>query len=87
MRNVDFEIPYLKQQAAKEQQQLADQERKHTEHLHSAVQAAKQYQQVSAFDSRHPCAHCNSISRLLCWVAQTLQWEPLLLYGLYERVG
>ncbi len=46
MRNVDFEIPYLKQQAAKEQQQLADFERKHNEHLHSAVQAARQYQQV-----------------------------------------
>ena len=48
MRNVDFEIPYLKQQAAKEQQQLVDFERKHNEHLHSAVQAAKHYQQVSA---------------------------------------
>lgn len=47
VRNVDFEIPYLKQQAAKEQQQLADLERKHTEHLHSAVHAARQYQQVS----------------------------------------
>ena len=46
VRNVDFEIPYLKQQAAKEQQQLADFERKHNEHLHSAVQAARQYQQV-----------------------------------------
>ena len=47
VRNVDFEIPYLKQQAAKEQQQLADLERKHNEHLHSVVQAARQYQQVS----------------------------------------
>ncbi len=46
VRNADFEIPYLKQQAAKEQQQLADLERKHTEHLHSAVQAARQHQQV-----------------------------------------
>ena len=64
MRNTDFEIPYLKQQAAKEQQQLADLERKHTEHLHSAMQAARQYQQVS--DNAHMPLSDASGPRCVC---------------------
>ena len=75
MRNVDFEIPYLKQQAAKEQQQLADLERKHTEHLHSAVQAARQYQQVS--DKAHMPLSDASVPRCACRIR-----DCILLWGL-----
>ena len=64
VRNIDFEIPYLKQQAAKEQQQLADLERKHTEHLHSAMQAARHYQQVS--DKAHMPLSDMSGPRCVC---------------------
>ena len=46
-RNVDYEVPFYRKQAAKLQQQLSDLERKHAEHLRSAVLAAKQYRTAS----------------------------------------
>lgn len=45
-RNTDYEIPFLKRQAAKYQQQLGDLERKQAEALRSAAAAAADFQQV-----------------------------------------
>jgi hypothetical protein len=44
-RNVDFEIPYLKKQAAKNQHVMADLEKRSSEFLKSAVVAANDFQQ------------------------------------------
>lgn len=59
-RNVDYEVPFYRKQAAKAQQQLADLERKHAEHLRSAVLAAKQYRTASFLGfsqySSSPCS-------------------------------
>lgn len=44
-RNVDFEIPYLKKQAAKNQHLMADLEKRSAECLKSAVVAANDFQQ------------------------------------------
>jgi len=44
-RNVDFEIPYLKKQAAKNQHLMADLEKRSSECLKSAVVAANDFQQ------------------------------------------
>lgn len=51
-RNVDYEVPFYRKQAAKLQQQLSDLERKHAEHLRSAVLAAKEYRQVTCVRSK-----------------------------------
>ena len=53
-RNVDYEVPFYRKQAAKAQQQLADLERRHAEHLRSAVLAAKQYRTASILSARPP---------------------------------
>jgi len=45
-RNADYEIPFLKKQAAKGQQQLADLERRKGEAIKSAAAAAADFQQV-----------------------------------------
>ena len=57
-RNVDYEVPFLTRQAARVQQQLADLERKHTEHLRSAVQATREYCQASCDSLPHQKRPC-----------------------------
>ena len=45
-RNADFEVPFLRKQAARYQQQLADLERRKAEALRSAAAAAADFQQA-----------------------------------------
>jgi len=45
-RNVEFEIPYLRAQMLKHQQQLMDHEKKQADYLRSAANAQTQYTQV-----------------------------------------
>jgi len=45
-RNVEFEIPFLRAQMVKHQQQLMDNERRQADYLKSAATAQSQYAQV-----------------------------------------
>lgn len=71
-RNVDYEVPFYRKQAAKAQQQLSDLERKHAEHLRSAVLAAKQYRTASAPVSHAPACRWRSrvLPQALCVAAE-----------------
>lgn len=46
IQNVDFEIPYLRKQAAKYSQQIADGEKRDIEYNKSAATCAANYKQV-----------------------------------------
>lgn len=46
VQNTDYEIPFLKRQAAKSDQQIEDGERRHTEFTRAAAAAATAYEQV-----------------------------------------
>ena len=46
MANIDYEIPYLRKQAAKYSQQITDGEKKHAEYLKSAATCAQSFKQV-----------------------------------------
>ena len=46
IQNVDYEIPYLRKQMAKCNQQMADADRRHAEYTRSAETCANNYKKV-----------------------------------------
>jgi hypothetical protein len=49
IQNVDYEIPYLRKQMAKCNQQMADADRRHAEYSRSAVTCANNYKKASSY--------------------------------------
>lgn len=48
VQNVDYEIPYLRKQMTKCNQQMADADRRHVEYTRSAESCANNYNKVSS---------------------------------------
>jgi hypothetical protein len=48
VQNVDYEIPYLRKQLAKSNQQITDADRKHADYLRSAASCAAGFKQECA---------------------------------------
>jgi hypothetical protein len=61
MANVDYEIPYLRKQAAKYSQQITDGEKKHAEYLKSATTCAQNFKQVGTGPVWSPALVCTVV--------------------------
>jgi hypothetical protein len=58
IQNVDYEIPYLRKQMAKCNQQMADADRRHAEYSRSAVTCANNYKKVGTYVGRYNRLFC-----------------------------